>query len=81
MDSLDNYVEVGGRCDMIYHCDCCGDCEYSYDDETGLEVVSYTRMFRHGTDDLCEYCLTLIIEAKNKKEREILKCKWQANGF
>lgn len=47
--------EIGGRCDIVFSCDKCGDCEYTYDDRG--EVIHITRMYRVEGKDLCEHCL------------------------
>lgn len=61
MDDLDDYEEIGGRCDMRYRCDICDEDEYQYDEDGHAE--NFVRMFRVGKDDVCEFCLKKILDA------------------
>lgn len=60
-DILDNFEEVGNRCDIIYTCDRCDQYEYPSDSDG---EVGHVRMFKvhtggieFGDTILCEYCL------------------------
>jgi alpha-D-ribose 1-methylphosphonate 5-phosphate C-P lyase len=58
--NIEDYKEVGGRCDMWFTCDHCGARDYSWDEET--EESSSVRMFEVGDKDYCEWCLQHLID-------------------
>jgi hypothetical protein len=54
-DEFKELKEIGGRPDIIYTCDVCGECEVVYGGED--EEPSWTKMFRIEDNDVCEWCI------------------------
>jgi hypothetical protein len=59
---LEDFEEIGGRCDVNYICDICEESERSYSEDE----VNFTRIFRVADEDVCEYCLRKVLRAKTE---------------
>ena len=70
---MDEFEEIGGRCDMTYSCDICGDSEIIYD-ENGV-IYGWVGIYRVREQDVCEFCLKSLLAS-----RPIDIC-WPEEGF
>jgi hypothetical protein len=55
---MKEFEEIGGRCDMQFICDICGEDECHYDENEELVCI---KIFKVGTQDICEFCLQKIV--------------------
>jgi hypothetical protein len=51
---FEDLKEIGGRPDIIYTCDVCEEYEINYDENS---EPHWTRIFRVGDKDVCEWCI------------------------